>query len=675
VFYVAGLTPEEKAKPAAQHNFKKKSMRRGTPVYLTVMNAKGEFKMKNSKRIISVIAILTLALCITAPAAPAGAGDASAKVSGTVIAGKDGSLTINGKSVTAKTSNTFGTYDVTGNVEGYKYTHILNVKDGKTAFAADAFPDSKITAKGVSGGALSIDGNYINGISVEGGDYRIKDITIKQTGDGVCDFLAFGNAIGIAGGNVVIDNVTISTLGDIIPALNAGGDSNVVVMNSHFTALGTAEDSTGLHSGKKPFSGYKGAITEVPWVLGLYGTLRATNLIGKADIVYYKTSVEANGWGVYSTDGGANHTLINSYGHIADNGTFGYGYGAYALGLIVNYLGIELDIPTYGIVSRGSFTMMKSTQENLARVNNDAMSMFKKELGGDYSSIEARRNKITARYGVMSHGAKEGTFDISGTDFHVDNSAFLLKDAYMNINVTDTTFNFNNLSAGKYGTILHAMQSDDAGIAMYAYDNCWAICSTFLYADPAPVKVSNEVKATFTGETLRGNFYNTMRNGGKLNLVFDGTSADGAVTSASYIHKNASYYIVDNGKGGYIAVDAKGKAYVTLHKTGMMPGSEYYYPETDDKGNFVYSGETCDPALIVGYCIFYNDARFLNEVNVTAKQAVNNPVYIELKNGSVWNVADVSYIAGYSADATSKINGVITKLTDGTYMASPSSVK
>jgi len=648
-------------------------MRRGPPGYSTVLNGKGGLKMKNLKRTVFTIAILTL--YIVALAASAGAVDASAKVSNTVVAGKDGSLTINGRPVTAKRSDTFGAYDVTGNVEGYKYAHILHVKDGKTAFAADAFPDSRITAKGVSGGALSIEGNYINGISVEGGDYRIKDITIKQTGDGVCDFLAFGNAIGIANGNVVLDNVTINTLGDIVPALNAGGDSNVVVMNSRFTALGTAEDTTGLHSGKKPFSGYKGAITEVPWVLGLYGTLRATNLIGKADIVYYKTSVEANGWGVYSTDGGANHTLINSYGHIADNGTFGYGYGTYALGLIVNYLGIEIDVPTYGIVSRGSFTMMKSTQENLARVDNDAMSMFRKELGGDYSGIEARRNKITARYGVMSHGAKEGIFEISGTDFHVDNAAFLLKDAYVDINVTDTAFNFNNLADGRYGTILHAMQSDDAGIAMYAYDNCWAVCSTLLYADPAPVKVSNEVKATFTGETLRGNFYNTMANGGKLNLVFDGTKVDGAVTSASYVHKNASYYIVDNGKGGYIAVDAKGKAYATLHNTGMFPGSEYYYPETDGKGNFVYSGETYDPSLIVGYCIFYTDAGYLNEVNITAKQAVNNPVYIELKNGSVWNVADVSYLAGYSVDGTSKINGAIAKLADGTYMASPSSGK
>ncbi len=626
--------------------------------------------MKNSRLRIFLTAILLL--CFIALAAPSGARDASSRVSSTVVAGKDGSLTVNGKPVTARTGNTFGTYDVTGNVEGYRYTHILHVKDGETTFAADAFPNSVITAKGISGGALAIDGNYINGISVESGDYRIKDLTISQTGDGVCDFQVFGNAIGIAGGNVVVDNVKISTLGDIIPALNAGGDSNVVVMNSDFKALGTAEDSTGLHSGKKPFSGYKGAITEVPWVLGLYGTLRATNLIGKADIVYYKTRVEANGWGVYSTDGGATHTLINSYGYIADNGTFGSGYGTYSLGLPVNYLGIELDIPTYGIVARCGFTMMESTRENLAKVNNDAMSMLRKELGGDYSGIEARRNKITAGYGVMSHGAKEGTFDISGTDFHVDKAAFLLKDAYMDINVTDTVFNFNNLPEGEYGIILHAMQSDDAGIAMYAYDNCWAVCSTFLYADPVPVEVKNKVSAAFTKETLRGNFYNTMGNGGRLNLVFDGTSVDGAITSGSYIHKKASYYIVDNGKGGYTAVDAGGKAYVTLHSTGMFPGAEYYYPETDASGNFVYSDKTFDPALIIGYCIFYDDAGYLNEVNVTPKKAINNPVYVELKNGSVWDVAGVSYLAGYAVDGTSKINGVIKKLEDGTYMVSPS---
>ena len=321
--------------------------------------------MENSKRVI-FIATLTLCLCITALAASGGAGDAYAEVSGTVVAGEDGSLTVDGNAVTAKTSETFGSYDVTGNAEGYKYTHMLHVKDGEATFIEEAFPDSLITPEGISGGTLSIDGDYINGISVEGGDYRIEEITISQKGDGVSDFHVFGNAIGVTGGNVVIDKVTISTLGDIVPALNAGGDSNVVVMNSDFTALGTAEDSTGLHSGKTPFSGYQGAITEVPWVLGLYGTLRATNLIGKADIVYYNTSVEANGWGVYSTDGGASHTLINCYGYIDDNGTFGSGYGTYALGLPVNYLGIELDIPTYGIAARCGFTMMESTQENLA---------------------------------------------------------------------------------------------------------------------------------------------------------------------------------------------------------------------------------------------------------------------------------------------------------------------
>jgi hypothetical protein len=638
---------------------------------LDTMNAKGELNMKNNKYVIFIMAILTLCLYITAPALPVCADDDSAKVPSMPAVGGQGGLIVNGKAATVKTSNTFGTYDITGNVEGYQYAHILYVKNGEPAFAAYAFPNSVITSEGISGGTLSIKGNHINGISVESGDYRIKNLTINQTGDGVCDFLLFGNAIGVAGGNVVVDNVTISTKGDIVPALNAGGEANVVVMNSNFKALGTAEDSTGLHSGKKPFSGYKGAITEVPWVLGLYGTLRATNLIGKADIVYYNTRVEANGWGVYSTDGGGTHTLINSYGYIADKGTFGSGYGTYALGLPVNYLGIELDIPTYGIVARCGFTMMESTLENLARVDNDAMRMLKKELGGDYSSIKARRNKITARYGVMSHGAKEGTFDISGTDFHVDNAAFLLKDAYMNINVTDTNFNFNNLSKGKYGTILHAMKSDDAGIAMYAYDNCWAMCSTFLYADPAPAEVKNEVKASFTGEKLRGNFYNTMSDGGKLSIVFDGTSVDGAITSASYIHKKASYYIVSDGKGGYIAVDAKGKAYITLHDKGMFPGAEYYYPKTDDKGKFVYSGESYDSALIVGYCIFYTDAGYLNEVNVTAKQAINNPVYIELKNSSVWNVAETSYLAGFTMDETSKINGVITKLANGTYMVSP----
>ena len=48
--------------------------------------------MKNSKRVIFIIPILTLCLCIITLAAPTGAGDASAKFSGTVVAGGDGRL-------------------------------------------------------------------------------------------------------------------------------------------------------------------------------------------------------------------------------------------------------------------------------------------------------------------------------------------------------------------------------------------------------------------------------------------------------------------------------------------------------------------------------------------------------------------------------------------------------
>jgi hypothetical protein len=145
----------------------------------------------------------------------------------------------------------------------------------------------------------------------------------------------------------------------------------------------------------------------------------------------------------------------------------------------------------------------------------------------------------------------------------------------------------------------------------------------------------------------------------------------GAISSASYIHKNASYYIVDDNNGGYVAVDEGGKAYVTRHDPGMFPGSEYYYPETDDQGNFVYSGETHNPAHIIGYCIFYDDAGYLNEVHITPEGAINNPVHIELKNGSVWKVTDVSFLGSYSVDETSKINGSITELEDGTYRVSP----
>ncbi len=50
----------------------------------------------------------------------------------------------------------------------------------------------------------------------------------------------------------------------------------------------------------------------------------------------------------------------------------------------------------------------------------------------------------------------------------------------------------------------------------------------------------------------------------------------------------------------------------------------------------------------------------MGRVKNTAAPTVNNPVYLNLTDGAVWNVTGESYLAELTVDADSVVNGVVT---------------
>lgn len=608
---------------------------------------------------------------------------------------------------------TYGAYDETGNAEGAAYRFLFNKGGDRDVFVKAAFDDAVtvteedgFTVLDGGGSAVTVNDDRINALSAEASDVIIRNIAVDVDGLGLCEYgNAFGAAISVAGdSSVIIRNVDVTTVGAIMSTLNSA-EGDVLVMDSRFHGYGTAEDASGLHSGLESYSNIQGSLTEVPWVLGLKGTLRATNVIGSANVLYYNDSASSNGWGVYSTDGGKSFIILNSDAAYDDSqgAAFNSLYGAYVLGLPTYFYGFDVDLTgarenTYGIVARHGFTMGASSQENLEALDKliTEPETEEEEDGGDasgeasaeagiesaagvwalfrdnveLSEVEERRSSVRAMYGIMSHGASGGVFDITDTDITADRAAFLLKEAYMDIRLDGSV----NIDAP---IIIHQQITDDASMGEYAYDHCWATATApFLYeVEDRGETPAKGASAAMTGMTLEGDFYNTDTNGAYLDLTFEDTEVSGVISSATFLHNNASYYVVenpafdpdgeDNGDNPrYICVDGDGRAYETDVTHTLFGGTVYNPVYEDDDGivTFAYdpAGTEYDPADIVGYCIFYTDAQYCSDGVITPCAAVNDPVYVTLSGGSVWNVTGESYLARLTVEEGCAINGSVT---------------
>ena len=97
-----------------------------------------------------------------------------------------------------------------------------------------------------------------------------------------------------------------------------------------------------------------------------------------------------------------------------------------------------------------------------------------------------------------------------------------------------------------------------------------------------------------------------------------------------------------------------------------MPEPKFYFtPDYDEKGQLVVIGkEKLTPTL---GCIVSRDATFLGGLTNTPAPAVNNGVWVSLKNGSTWTPASKSYLTRLEVSADSTIHGSVT--VDGAAVA------
>jgi hypothetical protein len=397
-------------------------------------------------------------------------------------------------------------------------------------------------------------GEAFTGVYVAGGSYTLTNPRISFVGNGRSDFIGLGTGIVATGGSrVVVDGADILNKGVARAAVIADGGANLLVKNSRLVT----------QNGVLPVDYVPTIDTSqmrsVPWMLGLSGNVRCTNLLGtNTKATYVNSYIASEGWGVMSTDGCTTPTLTAINDTIAVTGEDGY--GSYGIGDATEYfLGCTMDVATYATISRGSFLHYGDSDKATVAGLNQSLGIGLTEA--ELAALPVRNTIVNSRRnGIMWHGG--GTLDITGgTVFNTKETVFV--DKAQVIKVTVDGSKGAQLNAGN-GVLFQLMDDDDPGPVFPAMTN------TGVYSDPTgqakpdithviySANPEADAVATFSNITLMGDFYNSTRGGimqgpfgppasvsRNLVLTFENAKVTGTITASNAVHKQATIGAAD----------------------------------------------------------------------------------------------------------------------------------
>lgn len=285
------------------------------------------------------------------------------------------------------------------------YVDASGVVQSKSVLAA--VRGGRVTASGATSLRLASTGEAFNGVYVAGGSYVLNRPSISFDGNGRCDFVGYGAGIVSdgSGTRLVVDRATINNTGAVRTGIVAANGSNLIVEDS----------SIATHDGTLP-ADYQPTILPIhmmsaPWMLGIVGNVRATNVVGtNTTATYLRSSIYSTGWGVLSTDGAANGRLTAIDSAVR---TGSEGYGAYADGQTVTdrFLGSSFQVADYGVISTGGDVIFADSTRSAVKQLNTALDLRLSTAA--LNAIPVRATTVNSgRFGVMWHSGGQG--DING---------------------------------------------------------------------------------------------------------------------------------------------------------------------------------------------------------------------------------------------------------------------
>ncbi|MBQ6120672.1 MAG: hypothetical protein IJI59_02905, partial [Clostridia bacterium] len=434
-----------------------------------------------------------------------------------------------------------------------------------------------------------------NGILVVNAEYTITGATIDmQTdadGSGTCDFSGKGTAIAAFGddANVTVEDSTIHTAGVATMPIFADDGATVTIRNSTLQSDGGTLSSEYLNTPSQTL------MVAPPWILGIMGTSRCSNMMGTdttTNVIDSETS--AGAWAVLSTDAG-DDMYLNVYntsltlnnadesaaaalqaegGQISetlDNPytvNYGSGYGTYVIGNAVEtFAGAEINVGTYATI----FTGGSATYTALEAGQTYELKNHQGETTATYTATEDKVTEIHSdTFGFMAHQNSNSITIEKGTVVDSGYATFLVKSGSSNETLTAIV---DDAQITNGGVLIQVMDNDDAtnGGMMDADDaeNTNGGSQNFkpYHTEEAGFNIAaatagNTVQTfTFTNASYTGNIYNASGSDGlegtTLNVTFGkGATYSGAIAATSAIHVTYEGSQAVKANGGYAFDDA-----------------------------------------------------------------------------------------------------------------------
>jgi hypothetical protein len=518
----------------------------------------------------------------------------------------------------AKAEGVIGSWS-SGGSEDYEYDAALYVTGegiDEEKSSTDRIVSGEYDASGADGIVIEDTQSGNNGILVLNADYAISNANISlltdADGSDTCDFSGRGSAIAAYGSeaNVTVEDSTILTSGVATMPVFADDGATVTIRNS------TLQSDGGTLSADYMNTPDQALMVAPPWILGIMGTSRCTNMMGDnttTNVIDSETS--AGAWAVLSTDAGTDMalnifntslTLNNAYesaaaslqaegGEISetlDNPytvNYGSGYGTYAIGNTVEtFAGATINVGTYATI----FTGGSATYTALEAGETYELTNAAGETTATYTATEDKVTEIHSdTFGFMAHQGSNAIAVEKGTVVDSGYATFLVKSGASNETLTATV---DDATITNGGVLIQVMDNDDTtnGGMMDADDpeNTNGGSQNFKpyhtedagFNTDAASADSTVQTFTFTGGNYTGNIYNASGSDGlegtTLNVTFgEGAEYTGAIASTSAIHVTYDGSVAVKESGGYAFDDTEeAAAFAAQYQNTSFTIEEYW---------------------------------------------------------------------------------------------------
>lgn len=431
--------------------------------------------------------------------------------------------------------------------------------------------------------AITSSEENFNGVIVAGdGEYTIQNAEIHFHGNGSNDFIGQGAGIMTTGaGKLTINRSHLTTHGAARGTIFSGEHGTLVVNDC------VIEGKPGVLPPDYVDSIEPGGMRCVPWMLGLRGNCRATNLADYTTAYFNRCKCTSESWGVMSTDG---VSQVRSYIKDCDIRITGNsGYGAFALlDTVVTLDHSMITVPDYGMVS----SMANATFV----VKNGTV-------------VQA------GRFGGMSYRLVDGLFDIQpGCEIHAGETAFLTKGCPCTYQIEDAV-----VESGRK-ILLQMMDTDDPFNPAGSYSD--------------PVDNEQPIEGRDLTKTVRSE---------DCFVILKNTEIEGSIYNATSDLKFEFIPLKPlPGEPGGPPIEPLPDG--TIPKFSRMMGNGPMNLSVSLQGSTLTGSITSAKATHRVPKIDKTNCEELGEVNNTPRPAINNGVVVELDGTSTWTIDGTNYL-------------------------------